>query len=836
MDETEDEDSDIEMDDSSSDGDTAMTEGSFVKVGDQKQADEDALDGADDSDPDIYDVNVVSWDTPVSALHLAILGGHTELIKVLVDEFGADALLPVKLVDSCSRNRKAAIMTLILAARLSGSNNVDVTRELLVLGASSAQGDMKQVSAFHYLVAEKKIQLLKACFEEDGAASKTCLDHLILNDLSWRPNVDNPLTTAIRSGNSDLVTALLDFGAKPVIALEEFTAAYSSQKDNSLSFYWRIRGDEDVSVKWKKNTKQPVLLAAEHDMPEIIVRMLDMGADINTLSPSAHEAITRWEDDNETRLDGNSLLDVIKDRISALTSALEARLELPEPITVEDDQAYLAAADPRSYEHWYISKNIEVAKTVIEKWQNARTSKLDRENTREDKIKGLDRIRALLQQFVRVQDQLLQRGAKSVQDLHPEIRPVNNEDKSNKRSKKNSKPFDPQVLFHISGTKRASSDYLRLFEAAWVGDSDRVKQLTLAKWGPDKENNPLMVTVSDGKGFTPFAIAVFRRHHELAKTILGIADAQFKYPDEDSTKRRYTIADEDSDDESCDSDGDELDISSQLVDDTYTFDIAALRSSVGSKVSASGLLNRDADIWCLLDRPVEDAHKILGHSIDSKVEQELREGMNSSELYSSIVSKTNRSRPLGRYAIVSRDLDLLRFWLRCCQEASNMKSSSYTPSTHPLHSRDFDFTLRHGFIEEMGEFIRLSGTQLPLDALVKHSGVQDDEKPKYYQGLSIGGKKMTKWARGYGSDGYHQALLDCTPPLLQAAYQGVLVATEWFLSDTPFRLYREYASNGANDSRLKLLEKAPGGADQAIGSWLKQRSTPVLFGLTFQQR
>lgn len=218
-DEREDEDSDIDMGDANSDEDETMTEGSFVKVADKKLADEDALDDADATEPDVYDVNVVAWDTSVSALHLAILGGHVEVIQTLVSTFGADVLLPIKLVDSYSRNPRAAIMTLVLAAQLSEPSSLNVTKKLLGLGASSAQGDMEQITAFHYLVAKRKVTLLKACFEEDGAASRTALDHLILQNISWRMKPHTPLTTAIRSGDNDLVECLLNFGAKAIIGM-----------------------------------------------------------------------------------------------------------------------------------------------------------------------------------------------------------------------------------------------------------------------------------------------------------------------------------------------------------------------------------------------------------------------------------------------------------------------------------------------------------------------------------------------------------------------------------------------------------------------------------------
>lgn len=135
----EDKDSDEEMDDTSSEDDTAMTEGSFVKVDDKKRSDEDALDNDRGDEPDIYDVNVLAWDSPVSPLHLAILGGHAEVIKTLISTFGADALLPIKIVNQYTRSPQHAIMTLVLAARLIGKSALRVTHELLVHGASSAK-------------------------------------------------------------------------------------------------------------------------------------------------------------------------------------------------------------------------------------------------------------------------------------------------------------------------------------------------------------------------------------------------------------------------------------------------------------------------------------------------------------------------------------------------------------------------------------------------------------------------------------------------------------------------------------------------------------------------
>ena len=152
------------------------------------------------------------------------------------------------------------------------------------------------------------------------------------------------------------------------------------------------------------------------------------------------------------------------------------------------------------------------------------------------------------------------------------------------------------------------------------------------------------------------------------------------------------------------------------------------------------------------------------------------------------------------------------------------QSSNYDGSTPSIVIREFDFALRGGYIDQVAEMITIVGAQLPLEALVKESGVQTDDKPKYYQGLSIGGKKMKNWARERSGMYEQNALYRMTSPLLLAAEKGELTSVEWLLSDTPLRLYKQYGVNNADDPRLKILAKTHGGFEQAVGTWLKQRS------------
>lgn len=67
----------------------SIATGSFVKVnsaaGQEAAPLDDAdLDGSDD-EPDFYKIDTLAWDMPCSPLHLAIVNGHEEAVKVLCD-------------------------------------------------------------------------------------------------------------------------------------------------------------------------------------------------------------------------------------------------------------------------------------------------------------------------------------------------------------------------------------------------------------------------------------------------------------------------------------------------------------------------------------------------------------------------------------------------------------------------------------------------------------------------------------------------------------------------------------------------------------------------------
>lgn len=403
-----------------SDESTTMTQGSFVKIKDKSVMDGEALPEDETlNDPDVYDVNVIAWDDPVSALHLAIIGGHIDVIEKLVSTFGADILLPVKILDSGSRDPKAAIMTLVLATQLSGFESLKVGQTLLSLGASSAQADMHRISALHYVVAKQSIPALNACFDCDEPAAKRALNHLVVKS-TYSPQTDSPLTTALKAENADLVNRLLDLGAKPTIDLDDFVSTFSSAVTSGQG--WRYE-ELDITDKFKQNTMQPVLLAVENDLPSVVCKLLEKGADVNTVNPEAHRLLAKHKENKETNLSSKekSLLDLVNTKLWLLQQAVEQDLGIIEPIELREEERNPEGLVPGTYEHWQRSKEIQIAKDMITEWDKKRAEKISRDDNSEGCKKKREALSQLRAAFKDLRQILLQVGALTMKQLYPDI-------------------------------------------------------------------------------------------------------------------------------------------------------------------------------------------------------------------------------------------------------------------------------------------------------------------------------------------------------------------------------------------------------------------------------
>ncbi len=136
---------------------------------------------------------------------------------------------------------------------------------------------------------------------------------------------------------------------------------------------------------------------------------------------------------------------------------------------------------------------------------------------------------------------------------------------------------------------------------------------------------------------------------------------------------------------------------------------------------------------------------------------------------------------------------------------------------------DLALALRLGRTEMRGHLIAATGAGISLQKLVDSSGLKIQQKPKYYQGLWVYGKKRKDWAdqdrgitRSQVDEGRH-------PPFLSAVFEGNVDSSEYFLGDAAIRLYQEFAASNKDDRRIQALVQAEGGIEKFLSTWLRAR-------------
>lgn len=214
----------------------SFTTGSFVKVDKENEAKENDVIVLDDdqNEPDFYKIDNVAWDSKCSPLHLAILGGHCEVVQLLCQEFGADVLLPVKLGDGSYYNPNTAFLTLVLALALPVDKAIRMIETLLKLGATSSQADANGVTAFHRYIQGGHPKLIEDLWGKDKIGIKAALNHVAMNGPIYNAQAVTPLTTAVDKDDPALVLKLLEAGAKAEIDFDSWLKSAKLNIENRL--------------------------------------------------------------------------------------------------------------------------------------------------------------------------------------------------------------------------------------------------------------------------------------------------------------------------------------------------------------------------------------------------------------------------------------------------------------------------------------------------------------------------------------------------------------------------------------------------------------------------
>ncbi|KAH8893115.1 ankyrin [Thozetella sp. PMI_491] len=807
------EDEEDDDDDSTSDGElldeadadrTSIATGSFVKIKKEEEDQQDVALEEPADEPDFYKVDILSWDIPCSPLHLAISGGYEQVVSVLC-EYGSDVILPVKFLND-EREPTNAILTLALALTLPLEKAKSMANLLLRLGASSSQADLHGCTAFHRYVNSNESEMVDTLWEFDKTGVKAALNHLLIESRYWDPPAISPLHTAIGNGDTILVMKLLEAGANPQIDFEHWlkAAKFSTRLEG------RLRSFEENQKTYRKSVQQPLITALTScPDPEVAYLLLRGGADPNTMTQVSYQLL---DDEWQRRYNqGETALDLVRNQLEQLRKYTGEKLSAQNPELPEGIREYLDLVQAGTYQHWVteedIKQKLKSHERAVESYKEAVKNFEGLTGVAEKQ----QAIREAISQVEKVEQLLVEMGGKTFQELHPDIK--TNTDRyhqSTTQAEKKKECYQFNITFRnatdVTDIRRAA--YLELFEAAWVGNLDKIKALTTQSWGDDHSEPPLNITVQDMNGNHPMSLAFLRGHVEVARAVLEIAMAQYAPEEKERVHFRMQTStndgggsedeDEYSDGDSDDSDG-EPRIVSKAVDQKFTIDnIGQVSMQVKSRTRPSQLLE-----WAVPTFRVENG----------KITE-----VSQLNLIQFVLSNDDHA---GLKAL----LDMaIHFASQKLDGDDDLASGLFSFPEHV-----FLWAIENGKTQMLAEIIRRTGAGLPLDHLVKKSGVEVKEKPRYYQGLTVYGRKRKDWANA-GRELVVKSTGTKTPLLLQATLNTSVESVEWLLSDSPLRNYLEFGNSKAaqNDSRLKHLSQGSGGFERVVGKWLGAESELVI--------
>ncbi|KAJ5894821.1 hypothetical protein N7495_006512 [Penicillium taxi] len=761
----EDEDKDNEEDEESENEDSEEDEeseneddDSYIKVERIDDATEENL-----LEPDIYDINATTWDNHVSPLHLAILHGHTDVVKELVTSFKADVSIPIKTVYD-SENQ--SILNLVLALTLPLHKAREMSQTLLQLGASVAQADAEYKTPLHYLAASDKSELLDTYLENDRPAVQRALNHFSIIGL-YNPGFYSVLVMALRANNPVFATRLLDIGAEPEVEFSEIL--------NAIKRYLpRNPLDEHSNF----NHWQPIWFAITKYLPSFAIDLIARGVNINTE--------VRYFNDHETILETTrKTLERLKKFYSG---RIDRRCRISSPMNFTGgDESYIAKFQPGSYKMFIAKGILQRARQTSLSAEKSHTA-IARQADEEGTVEKYEVIARLISEYAALENELLKRGAKTFSELHPEKESRGHDacSRNSDDNKEDGSVKDPlRIRFKFHGTSSTTygrEGYLELFEASWNGDIDTIRKLTLGLWG--SSNPPLELAVNDDRGLTCLSISILRGHLDVAKSILEIIGTQYKPT---FTTRRFEI-----DIENDDYQDEELPITSIVHDDTFTHDnIGEAVTHAESDVFPIAALNRCFDIFGYMSEQL---------SMDIS-------GFKSAETEGSIMM----------FAIYKNDISLLDFILEMRMRI--LIESEFDEVIAWLPEDEFRLAISLGRTECLAKLIQSTGIGFPLAILSMNSDVEPEQDGLSYQGLSVRGQKRSDWAK-MNRDTLPE-LQDVTSPLLHSALKGNLASTEFFLSTAPARYYIGYLNSHLDNAGVKRLTRSKHGVEGSVHNWLQ---------------
>ncbi len=331
------------------------------------------------------------------------------MIRLLVEEYGADVLLPIKLQHD-NYSPKEAILTLVLTLSLPKEKAKEIARLLLELGATTAQADMNHFTALHYFVFEDNSDLLDVLLDHDGPAAQSVLNYVSIGQSSYGTTA---ITYALKHGHEAMVSKLLSIGGKPTITFDDYIKPYLAKYQHAEQ--WSAEQSMDT---YRTNCLQPLLIAAEREMPKIMEDLIARGADPSTLDATAYRVINdntsaRWQQ-------GFSVLDIVRAKLEVLRDYRD--FDGIEPEKLRDESFYLQGLKSGDYQYWTAKHQFREAKEANTEAHKAyQKSVADAKEGKNGAREKKEAISQLIREFEVVEKRIVDAGVKTFKEMYPDI-------------------------------------------------------------------------------------------------------------------------------------------------------------------------------------------------------------------------------------------------------------------------------------------------------------------------------------------------------------------------------------------------------------------------------
>lgn len=336
------------------------------------------------------------------------------------------------------------ILTLVLALTLPNDKAKSMANLLMRLGATSAQADSKGCTAFHRYVESGEVELIDTLLDNDKTGIKAAINHMVCDGSYWNAETIAPINTAVQSGDVALVLKLLTAGAAAHI---DFDNWLKSAKVSDMS--GRLGNLETNQKMYKETVEQPLITAIRSGRTDVAIKLLEGGADPNSLNTETHRLIFNEYQRNWNK--GQSALDLIQKSLKSLRGFTVETNGPVKPRETPGMDEFLSHFTPGSYSHWVVSEQVGSEKRSFA----SRLKRYEEDIKKNPEPKGvpekLEAIKELSAGFKALEEELISRGGKTFDELHPDIKTNlrNNASSTSSRIKDEKKAIKP-FEFHFS--------------------------------------------------------------------------------------------------------------------------------------------------------------------------------------------------------------------------------------------------------------------------------------------------------------------------------------------------------------------------------------------------